>query len=142
MVTGFGRNEGKILRKLMECLNTYLLRDGPNLGNQAVEIHFSVQDIMFRCWFTTHDQGLKLAIFSLLLLDYVAINFRNDISREDKLGTLGSIQQCLMELAATVFYQALACKINSKSTCNVKRLKMEHAAVRLKDGLIKGSWIW
>ncbi|RZR98993.1 hypothetical protein BHM03_00028455, partial [Ensete ventricosum] len=105
--TCFGRNEGKILRKLMECLNTYLLRDGPNLGNQAVEIHFSVQDIMFRCWFTTHDQGLKLAIFSLLLLDYVAINFRNDISREDKLGTLGSIQQCLMELAATVFYQAL-----------------------------------
>ncbi|KAJ8476072.1 hypothetical protein OPV22_019799 [Ensete ventricosum] len=164
------RNEGKILRKLMECLNTYLLRDGPNLGNQAVEIHFSVQDIMFRCWFTTHDQGLKSSLIKFAriqlklirylsegtqiieqLLDVIVkeldqgINVGsevlwNDISREDKLGTLGSIQQCLMELAATVFYQA--CKINSKSTCNVKRLKMEHAAVRLKDGLIKGSWIW
>ncbi|XP_064968170.1 serine/threonine-protein kinase ATM-like isoform X2 [Musa acuminata AAA Group] len=164
------RNEGKILRKLVECLNTYLLRDGPNLGNQAMEIHFAVQDIMFRCWFTSHDQGLKSSLINfakiqLKLIRYLAegtqiieqlldvivkeldqgINVGsevlwNDISREDKLGTLGSIQQCLMELAATVFYQA--CKINSKSTCDVKRLKMEHAAVRLKDGLIKGSWIW
>ncbi|URE12214.1 FATC domain [Musa troglodytarum] len=160
------RNEGKILRKLVECLNTYLLRDGPNLGNQAMEIHFAVQDIMFRCWFTSHDQGLKgslinFARIQLKLIRYLSegtqiieqlldvivkeldqgINVGsevlwNDISREDKLGTLGSIQQHLMELAAT------ACKINSKSTCNVKRLKMEHAAVRLKDGLIKGSWIW
>ncbi|THU49473.1 hypothetical protein C4D60_Mb06t09940 [Musa balbisiana] len=166
------RNEGKILRKLVECLNTYLLRDGPNLGNQAMEIHFAVQDIMFRCWFTSHDQGLKSSLINfariqLKLIRYLAegtqiieqlldvivkeldqgINVGsevlwNDISREDKLGTLGSIQQCLMELAATVFYQALACKINSKSTCDVKRLKMEHAAVRLKDGLMKGSWIW
>lgn len=55
----------------MECLNTYLLRDGPNLGNQAMEIHFAVQDIMFRCWFTSHDQGLKvicLRYFQLLLV--------------------------------------------------------------------------
>lgn len=62
------RNEGKILRKLMECLNTYLLRDGPNLGHQALEIHSAVKEIMFRCWLTSHVQGLKVACHNLLNL--------------------------------------------------------------------------
>ncbi|WOL02921.1 serine/threonine-protein kinase ATM [Canna indica] len=162
------RNEGKILRKLMECLNTYLLRDGPNIGHQAMEIHSSLQDLMFRCWFTTHDQGLKSSFinFSRIVLNLIrnlsegtqiveqlldvivkeldqGINtgvLWSDISREDKSGALGSAQQGIMELAATVFYQA--CKYKVKTSHSEKRLKMEHAAARVKDGLMKGSCFW
>ncbi|KAK9277860.1 hypothetical protein L1049_027417 [Liquidambar formosana] len=31
-IFSFVRDEGKISRKLIECINTYLLKDGPNLG--------------------------------------------------------------------------------------------------------------
>ncbi|KAK8914526.1 Serine/threonine-protein kinase ATM [Platanthera zijinensis] len=53
------RDEGKYSRKLMECINTYLLKDGPNLGDLATDIHLSVQEFLFRFWLTTHDRGLK-----------------------------------------------------------------------------------
>ncbi|KAK3035324.1 hypothetical protein RJ639_034032, partial [Escallonia herrerae] len=56
------RDEGKVSRKLIECINTYLLRDGPNLGCQSLEIHDAVQQFVFRCWITTHDRGLKDAL--------------------------------------------------------------------------------
>ncbi|KAL8549419.1 hypothetical protein ACS0TY_008307 [Phlomoides rotata] len=36
------QDEGKISRKLLECINTYLLKDGPNLGCKSLEIHESV----------------------------------------------------------------------------------------------------
>lgn len=54
------RDEGKISRKLMDCVNTYLLKDGPNLGCQSLEIHDSMQHFVYRCWLTTHDRGLKV----------------------------------------------------------------------------------
>ncbi|XP_042436712.1 serine/threonine-protein kinase ATM-like isoform X3 [Zingiber officinale] len=163
------RNEGKVLRKLMECLNIYLLRDGPNLGHQALEIHSAVKEIIFRCWLTTHDQGLKSSFINYMriqlslirslsegapiieqFLDVITKEFDHginvagvlwyDVSKDDKSGSLGSIRQSLMELAATVFYQA--CRIKCKATCtesNEKRLKMEHAAGRVKDGIMKAS---
>ncbi|KAK7852517.1 serine/threonine-protein kinase atm [Quercus suber] len=56
------RDEGKISRKLIECVNTFLLKDGPNLGSQSLEIHNSVQQFVFRCWLTTHDRALKACI--------------------------------------------------------------------------------
>lgn len=55
------RGEGKTSRKLIECINTYLVKDGPNLGCQSLEIHDAVQQFVFRCWITTHDRGLKVA---------------------------------------------------------------------------------
>ncbi|KAL8542737.1 hypothetical protein ACS0TY_003570 [Phlomoides rotata] len=56
------QDEGKISRKLVECINTYLLKDGPNLGCKSLEIHESVQQFAFRCWFSTHDRSLKDAL--------------------------------------------------------------------------------
>lgn len=58
-IFSFVREEGKISRKLIECINTYLLKDGPNLGSQSLEIHNAVQQFVFRCWLTTHDRSLK-----------------------------------------------------------------------------------
>ncbi|XP_020270626.1 serine/threonine-protein kinase ATM [Asparagus officinalis] len=164
------RDEGKISRKLMDCINTYLIKDGPNLGCQAFEIHSSIQEFMMRCWLTTHDRGLKNSFIiyariqlklnrslpegSLLIeqfLDVVAkeldqgsvagtCTLWNDTSRDEKVGSFGSTQKGLMELAAAVFYQA--CTNGSKKLLNEKRLKMEDATVRLKDALMKGSWLW
>lgn len=55
------RDEGKISRKLIECVNTYLLKDGPNLGCQSLEIHGAIQHFVYSCWLTTHDRGLKVS---------------------------------------------------------------------------------
>ena len=55
------RDEGKLPRKLIECINTYLLNDGPNLGSQSLEIHDALKQFVFRCWITTHDRGLKVS---------------------------------------------------------------------------------
>lgn len=52
----------------MECINTYLLKDGPNLGCQAMEIHSAVQEFMFHCWLTTHDRGMKVPEYILVLV--------------------------------------------------------------------------
>lgn len=49
-----------------------------------------------------------LCSVNLLLLSYTNIAFRYDVSKDDKSGSLGSFRQGLMELAATVFYQAVA----------------------------------
>lgn len=56
----FFREDGKISRKLIECINTYLLNDGPNLGFQLLEIHNAIEQFLFRCWLTTHDRVLKV----------------------------------------------------------------------------------
>lgn len=69
----FLRDEGKIARKLLECVNTYLLRDGPNLGSLSMAIHESLQQFVLRFWLATHDPGLKvLRLFNwrmLVILD-------------------------------------------------------------------------
>lgn len=56
----FFRDEGKISRKVIDCVNTYLLKDGPNLDGMSMEIHHVVQHFVFRCWLTTHDRSLKV----------------------------------------------------------------------------------
>lgn len=164
------RDEGKISRKLLECINSYLIKDGPNLGSQALEIHCSVQDFMLRCWLTTHDRGLKNSFVFYAraqmklsrslpeenplieqLLDVVAkeldqgsfgstITLWSDASRDEKGGSLGSTSQGLMELAAALFYQA--CTNGTRVSLQEKRLRMETVAVRIKDALMKGSWLW
>ncbi|KAJ0962868.1 hypothetical protein J5N97_027990 [Dioscorea zingiberensis] len=164
------RDEGKISRKLMDCVNAYLLKDGPNLGCRAMDIHSALQEFLFSCWLTTHDRGLKSSFIlyatiqlklrrSILdetelieqLLDVISkeLDYSSsvssstipwtDISKDEKIGNLGS-QQGLMELAAAVFYQA--CMVCTKVSCQGKRLKMEDAATRVKDGLMKGSSVW
>ncbi|KAA8540817.1 hypothetical protein F0562_024780 [Nyssa sinensis] len=168
-IFSFLRDEGKISRKLIECINTYLLKDGPNLGRQSLEIHEAVQQFVFRCW-TTHDRGLKDAVIlyarvqlnltrgtadgSTLveqLLDVVGKELDqnsisstnlpwNDTGKDDKCGTLTSSQCSLVELAALVFYRA--CVNTSKAPSPEKRARKEHAAAHLKEGLMKGKWLW
>ncbi|KAF7150090.1 hypothetical protein RHSIM_Rhsim02G0151200 [Rhododendron simsii] len=54
--------EGKLSRKLIKCVNTYLLTDGSNLGCHSMEIHDAVKQFAFHCWTATHDNGLKDAL--------------------------------------------------------------------------------
>ncbi|XP_059644264.1 serine/threonine-protein kinase ATM [Cornus florida] len=169
-IFSYVRDEGKISRKLIECINTYLLRDGPNLDSHSLEIHDAVQQFVFRCWITTHDRGLKdaLILYARLqlnltrgatdgsalveqLLDVVGkeldqINIcctnlpRSDTTKDDKCGTLTTSQCSLVELAALIFYRACVCKLKAPSTG--KRARREHAAAYLKEGLTKGKWLW
>ncbi|KAK6920710.1 Telomere-length maintenance and DNA damage repair [Dillenia turbinata] len=131
------RDEGKILRKLLECINTFLLNDGPNLDCQSLEIHKALPQFVFRCWLTSHDRSLKdqLILYSKLqlnlarsadersvlveqLLDIVGKELdqsnilvsavaRSDTVKDDKFETLTGTQYRLVELAAYVFYQIL-----------------------------------
>lgn len=58
----------------MECINMFLLKDGINLGGLSLEIHDAVQQVVYRCWLTTHDRGLKVIFFGnygFVLLDTV-----------------------------------------------------------------------
>ncbi|KAJ0047583.1 hypothetical protein Pint_15443 [Pistacia integerrima] len=169
-IFSFVRDEGKISRKLMECVNTYLLKDGPNLGCQSLEIHDAMQHFVYRCWLTTHDRGLKdaLIVYARLqlnltrgaaeasslveqLLDVVCKELdqsslpsagvlRNDGSKDDKFGTLNSSQCGLVELAALVFYRA--CVNMTKAPSAEKRVRREHTSHLLKEALIRGKWLW
>ncbi|KAM1451845.1 hypothetical protein ACFX2I_038908 [Malus domestica] len=164
------RDEGKISRKLMDCINTFLLKDGPNLGSESLEIHNAVQQFVFRCWLTTHDRALKDALIfyarlqlnmtrgaadgSFLvhqLLDIVYKELdqsyvsntnvpRADGAKDDKFGILSSSHCGLVELAAAVLYRA--CHNMTKAPSTEKRVKREHAAAQLREALMKGKWLW
>ncbi|RDX75631.1 Serine/threonine-protein kinase ATM, partial [Mucuna pruriens] len=136
-ICSFIREEGKIPRKLVECINTYLLNDGPNLGSQLFEIHNAMQQFVCRSWLTTHDRVLKdsLVFYARIqlnlmrgaadrcllveqLLDMICKDLdqgsmsstsmlRGDGNKDDKLGALSSSQCGLVELAAVLFYRFL-----------------------------------
>ncbi|XP_071734165.1 serine/threonine-protein kinase ATM [Rutidosis leptorrhynchoides] len=164
------RDEGKVLRKLVECINTYLIRDGPNMGSRSLEIHDAVHQFLFRVWATTHDRGLKdaLVLYARLqlklvrgatdgsvlleqLLDIVAKELDqvststaslpwSDTTRDDKRGNLTNSQSSLLELAAIVFCRG--CLISCKARVADKRARREHIVVYLKEQIIKGKWSW
>ncbi|KAI4336143.1 hypothetical protein L6164_014710 [Bauhinia variegata] len=169
-VCSFIRDEGKISRKLVECINTYLLNDGPNLGCQVSEIHNAMQQFVFRCWLTTHDRVLKdaLMLYARLqlnltrgagdrcllveqLLDVICKDLDQgstsnisiswgDGNKDDKFGALSSSQCVLVELAAVLFYKA--CHTTTIASLAEKRVKRESAAVLLREALTKGKWLW
>ncbi|XVF54114.1 hypothetical protein PTKIN_Ptkin05aG0154900 [Pterospermum kingtungense] len=164
------RDEGKVSRKLIECINTYLLKDGPNLSCQSLEIHSATQQFVFRCWLTTHDKALKdaLVLYARLqlnlvrgvvdgsflveqLLDVICKELDqsnlsipgaswSDGAKDDKFGTLSSSQHNYAELAAFVLYRA--CANTSRATSSEKRVKRESTSARLKEALMKGKWLW
>ncbi|KAK7281904.1 hypothetical protein RIF29_10269 [Crotalaria pallida] len=169
-ICSFIREEGKVSRKLIECINTYLLNDGPNLGYQLLEIHNAMQQFVFCCWLTTHDRLLKdsLMFYAKIqlnlmrgatdryllverLLDVVCKDLdlgsmsstsmpRSDGNKDDKLGALSNSQCCLVELAAVLFYKA--CLNTTGALLTEKRAKREPAAVLLREALMKGKWLW
>ncbi|PON35174.1 Phosphatidylinositol 3-kinase, Vps34 type, partial [Parasponia andersonii] len=164
------RDEDKLSRKLIECINKYLLKDGPNLGCHFLEIHSAVQQFVFRCWLTTHDRAVKDALIlysrlqlnltrdaadgSLLveqLLDIVCKELDQSFSsggsvpwaeatKDDKFGALTRSQYGLVDLAAAVLYRA--CVNRAKPPSTEKRVKREHAAELLREALMKGKWLW
>ncbi|XP_047054644.1 serine/threonine-protein kinase ATM isoform X1 [Lolium rigidum] len=161
------REDGKLTSKLMECVNTFLLMDGPNLGDKSVEIHNAVQDFILHSWLTTRDPQLKSlfityakiqlklakAISEVLEKLYDVIIKELDqygstgagllwceASRDAKAVSLRCFQEELMDLSATVFY--LVHKCTPKRLSREKRLKTEHVTTVIMDGLLKGSPCW
>ncbi|KAI9087642.1 hypothetical protein K1719_030512 [Acacia pycnantha] len=169
-ICSYIRDEGKISRKLVECINTYLLNDGPNLGCRLLEIHNVLQQFLFRCWLTTHDRVLKDALMfyarlqlnllrsvndgcSLVeqLLDVVCKDLDQgsmssssipwgDGNKDDRFGALSSSHCGLVELAAIIFYRA--CLNTTQVIPTEKRVKKEPPAVLLRDALMNGKWLW
>ncbi|CAH9111684.1 unnamed protein product [Cuscuta epithymum] len=163
-------DEGKVTRKLMECINTYLLIDGPNLGPKYLEIHKDAQQLVFNFWKTTHDRSLKDSIVfyaklqlnltrgaadgGALLEELLDITYKelNQMSisgnnfpgretlKDEKYQSMTRSQCSIMELAALVFCRA--CANTSKVQLAEKRAKREHVAVQIKEGLINGQWAW
>ncbi|XP_075107785.1 serine/threonine-protein kinase ATM isoform X5 [Nicotiana tabacum] len=169
-IFSYVRDEGKISRKLIECINIYLLKDGPNLGSKSLEIHDALHHFVFRCWMTTRDRGLK---DSLVLYARLQLNLTRDFAdgsslleqlqdvlgkeldqmsswtfnlpwkdttRDDKCGSLSSSQCGLMELAALVFYRA--CLNTPIASSSEKRLRREHVVVQIRERLSRGKWPW
>ncbi|KAM7277000.1 hypothetical protein ACFE04_018866 [Oxalis oulophora] len=169
-IFSFVRDEGKTSRKLLECINTYLIKDGPNLGSKTVEIHNALQQFVFRSWLTTHDRGLKdvFIFYSRLqlnltrtstdgsplleqILDVICKELDQnslvsaalpwgDASKDDKYGNLSNSQRGLVELAALVLYRA---SVNSgEAPSTEKRVRRVPTAAYLKEALTKGKWLW
>uniref|UniRef100_J3KVN7 Serine/threonine-protein kinase ATM n=1 Tax=Oryza brachyantha TaxID=4533 RepID=J3KVN7_ORYBR len=60
--------------------------------------------------------------------------------RDEKAGSLRCFQEELMDLSATVLYQA--CKCTPRTSNNEKKLKTEHVMTIIMDSLLKGSLVW
>ncbi|XP_048500072.1 serine/threonine-protein kinase ATM isoform X3 [Beta vulgaris subsp. vulgaris] len=80
------REVGRISRKLFECLNTYLLKDGPNLGLRSFDVHKSVKRFVFDNW-QIADRDLKdnFILYMKLQLHLIRVNEDED---KDKDGVL------------------------------------------------------
>lgn len=168
-IFSFVREEGKIARKLLECFNMFLLKDGPNLGCQVLNIHETVQQFVLRNWLTSRERGLKDALILYArsqlnltkedagrglveqLLDVVCKDLDqstistsgvpwSEVVKDDKFGILSGSYCGLVELAALLFYKS--CISTSKAPSPGKRIKREHAAILLKEALMEGKWSW
>ncbi|EPS60420.1 hypothetical protein M569_14382 [Genlisea aurea] len=164
-IFSYVRDEGKLPKKLLECINTFLLFDGPNLGWKSFEIHDAVERFVLRYWFSTQDRGLKDALISYVklqlsltrgasdgsgflekLLDLVfkeldQLSCSNpDAVRDKKCGLLAGSQYNAVDLAALVFRRVLTCTI--KKQLSEKRSRQEHIVVQVKERLIEGKWSW
>ncbi|KAF6985526.1 hypothetical protein CFC21_003377 [Triticum aestivum] len=164
------RQDGKLTSKLMECVNTFLLMDGPNLGDKSVEIHKAVQDFILRSWLMTRDLRLKS-----LFITYVKIQLKlaraipKVLERKNLLGVImddldqnvnteAGLLWCeasrdakdvslrcsleeLMDLSATIFYQAYKSPTPMRGD-DEKKLKTEDVISRITNSLKKGSLCW
>ncbi|PIA61953.1 hypothetical protein AQUCO_00200149v1 [Aquilegia coerulea] len=156
-------DKGEIPRKFIECINTYLMKEGPNLAHEAMEIHLAVQDFVFRYWLTTHEREHGDVVIPYARLQLKLLRNASDGShlveqildvvckeldqtstivtwKDDRLGNLTSSRCGLMELAASVFYQACVNAIKTPSL--EKRPRRENAAVRLRQGIMRGKSLW
>ncbi|KAI3807033.1 hypothetical protein L1987_22953 [Smallanthus sonchifolius] len=165
------RDEGKVLRKLVECINTYLIRDGPNMGSQSLEMHDAVHQFLFRVWVTTHDRGLKDALVlyarlqlklargatdgSVLLVEQLLDIIGKELDQINTSTTSlpwndttrddkrGTLTNSQSSLLelAAVVF-CRACLIPCKAPVTDKRSRRENAVVYLHEQIIKGKWSW
>ncbi|XP_073046906.1 serine/threonine-protein kinase ATM-like [Primulina eburnea] len=136
------RDEGKISCKLVECINTYLLKDEPNLGGKSLEIHQALNHFVFRYWFATHDRSLKCVLSELVdvmskELDQMSTSSTNSPWGE-KCGIMTSSQFKVAELGDLVFCQV--CANTYKSPVTEKRARREHVVVLIKERVMGGKW--
>ncbi|XP_031496138.1 serine/threonine-protein kinase ATM isoform X2 [Nymphaea colorata] len=165
------REEGKISRKLIECMNMYLIKDGPNLGRRSLKIHLALQDFMSRFWLSTHDHGLKdaLVLYAKIqlklarsisdmsgliefLLDVLSKEFDQAIITGSTIIRPSDVDRDVRAAHPTGLERSLmelaacvfqkACLHTIKLPSTSKRLKKENAASRLKEGIISGKWLW
>ncbi|KAL3675793.1 hypothetical protein R1sor_025741 [Riccia sorocarpa] len=66
-------DEGRIAKKLLASLNSFLLMNGLNIGSATVNIHASMKTFMHRIWLTTRDRELK---DGLVLYARIQLNLR------------------------------------------------------------------
>lgn len=165
------RDEGKIARKLLASLNSFLMKDGLNIGTSAQEIHSSVQDFMVRSWLTTHDRLLKEGLFLYAriqlklrgilsdggaaldqLLDLVVKELdQNSITTPGILRNydggrdekVGNITNCQRSLVelAATVFHEACVKVD-RGPPALKRHKKENINTILKDRLLKAKWLW
>ncbi|VAH21018.1 unnamed protein product [Triticum turgidum subsp. durum] len=164
------REDGKLTSKLMECVNTFLLMDGPNLGDKSVEIHKAVQDFVLRSWLMTRDLRLKSLFITYakiqlklaraipkvlerknllgVIMDDLDQNVNTEAgllwceaSRDAKDMSLRCSLEELMDLSATIFYQAYKSPTPMRGD-DEKKLKTEDVISRITNSLKKGSLCW
>ncbi|XBJ11536.1 hypothetical protein VPH35_016223 [Triticum aestivum] len=164
------RQDGKLTSKLMECVNTFLLMDGPNLGDKSVEIHKAVQDFILRSWLMTRDLRLKSLFITYakiqlklaraipkvlerknllgVIMDDLDQNVNTEAgllwceaSRDAKDVSLRCSLEELMDLSATIFYQAYKSPTPIRGD-GEKKLKTEDVISRITNSLKKGSLCW
>ncbi|KAF3783679.1 Serine/threonine-protein kinase [Nymphaea thermarum] len=92
------REEGKISRKLIECMNMYLIKDGPNLGRRSLKIHLALQDFMSRFWLSTHDHGLK---------DGLVLHAKIQLKLARSISDMSGLIEFLLDVLSKEFDQAL-----------------------------------
>uniref|UniRef100_A0A7N0V2B4 Uncharacterized protein n=1 Tax=Kalanchoe fedtschenkoi TaxID=63787 RepID=A0A7N0V2B4_KALFE len=162
------RGDWKYLCKLLECLNTYLFLDGPNLGSQSFDIHDSLQHLVFRCWLTTSEQPSKDILINYArlqlnlskdsddnrlmeqIMDVVMKDLDQSIPsnvciprkvpRNELFESLNNSQHYLVDLAALVLYKA--CVGSYRTYSSNKRMKKDSAATQMKERLSEGKWLW
>lgn len=164
------REDGKLTSKLMECVNTFLLMDGPNLGDKSVEIHKAVQDFILCSWLMTRDLRLKSLFITYakiqlklaraipkvlerknllgVIMDDLDQNVNTEAgllwceaSRDAKDVSLRCSLEELMDLSATIFYQAYKSPPPMRGD-DEKKLKTEDVISRITNSLKKGSLCW
>eukprot|EP01018_Ginkgo_biloba_P024677 Gb_40155 [translate_table: standard] len=165
------RHEEKIARKLLACVNSFLMKDGSNLGSCAQEIHVAAQDFVVRSWLTTHDRSFKDGLFLYAriqlkfrgflfdgatateqLLDLVVKEldqssitapgaFRNYDGGRDDKVRTITSSQRSLMELAAAVFYEACIKVDRSSSAP-KRLKRENINFIIKDRLTKAKWLW
>ncbi|KAL2608088.1 hypothetical protein R1flu_026661 [Riccia fluitans] len=160
-------DDGRIAKKLLASLNSFLLINGLNIGSAAVNIHASMKTFMHRVWLTTRDRELKdgLVLYARIQMNLryiLASSETEEISdlleliereldqsgvalsalyREERASTVSRALRSFLELAAAVLFEAITSPEILRSRDGKRRRKMDICSV-IKDRLVDGKFLW